>query len=113
MKIYRLLTTTTLSLLFLLTSNNASNANSFFKVREGNYPVCVTEGKYRQFLSWSLYGVGEKPKKGCRNIEANSLVSIGECKEEAGIMVCEYTIMPPNQAPSYRGWASKVMLIEK
>lgn len=86
-------------------------AEPAYEVVDNSYTVCETEAQYRQLLSWSLYGVGKKPKQGCFSAPAGAKAIIMECPE-SDIILCRFRLTPSDGSEPIEVWASKVMLKE-
>ncbi|MGB0468836.1 MAG: hypothetical protein ACPGF7_15085 [Pontibacterium sp.] len=88
-----------------------ASASPRYQVIDNSYSVCKTRLLYRQLLSWSLYGVGKAPDKGCFQAPEGASAIILECPE-SDIILCRFRLSPTDGQPAFEIWASKVMLKE-
>lgn len=98
-------------LLFLFFCSTLYADTVEYEVIDSSYSVCKTEQQYRQLLSYSLYGVGKPPEKGCFKAPAGAKAIILHCPE-SDIILCQFRLEPVAQ-PAIKVWASKVMLRER
>ncbi|WP_143773594.1 hypothetical protein [Neptunomonas antarctica] len=96
--------------LFGLLSLTSTVAAHEWEVADGGYQICDSEKQYRQLLSYSLYGVGNKPASGCNNAPTGARVTIIDCVE-SDIILCQFTFHTIS-GTSISGWASKALLRE-
>ena len=96
--------------LLLLISLPVTAGEPVYEVIDDTYQVCQTESRYRQLLTYSLYGVGKPPESGCFYAPAGAKAVILQCPE-SDIILCQFRL-EPEQGEPVTVWASKVMLRE-
>jgi hypothetical protein len=97
--------------LFVCFTSLSARAETQYRVIDNSHSVCETQALYQQLVTWSLYGVGNRPGQGCFNAPAHANAVILECPED-DMMPCRFRLTPQDGSPALEVWASKVMLEE-